>query len=473
MFASRIAFVDLETTGASPQSARITEVGIVLVETGPEGERVSEWASLVNPGCRIPPDIQWLTGISDAMVRDAPAFAELAPAIAEQLAGAIFVAHNARFDYGFLRTEFSRAGIDFHARTLCTVRLSRHLYPDRGAHSLAAIIERFGIATDARHRALADARATLAFVRKLYERLPRATVEDAVRLLLKHPSTPPQLPAGAIDALPHAPGVYLMFGANEAPIYIGKSVDLRARVAAHFADDHRRASEQHLAQEVQRIEWEETAGETGALLREAQLIKTRLPAHNRRLRRNADGYFIAIDATGRPQFRAAHEVAPQDLAEHHGPFASRAVARSMLAKLAREEQLCLRTLGLEKRSKGEADDTPCFARQLRRCRGACTGDETLAEHTERLRVAMAAWRLPPWPHAGAIALVERDTRRHAEDWHVFDAWCHLGTVKTLDAALELAAGAPREFESDACRILRAALAAPGSDARELVALHSP
>ena len=107
-----------------------------------------------------------------------------------------------------------------------------------------------------------------------------AEIEFAVHALLRRPALPPNLPPDAIDALPHAPGVYLFYGLNEHPIYIGKSIDLRARVAGHFNSEYRAPRELRLSQEIHRLEWEETAGEFGALLRESELIKTQLPAHN-------------------------------------------------------------------------------------------------------------------------------------------------------------------------------------------------
>ena len=154
----RWAFVDVETTGASPVRERVTEIGVVTVETDGEAQRVSEWSTLVNPGVPIPAEIQWLTGITNEMVRDAPPFADIAEQLYDRLGDAIFVAHNARFDYGFLKSEFARAGYDWRAATLCTARLSRHLYPDRSPHSLDAIVERFGLGGEQRHRALGDAR---------------------------------------------------------------------------------------------------------------------------------------------------------------------------------------------------------------------------------------------------------------------------------------------------------------------------
>ncbi|GAB4480026.1 MAG: exonuclease domain-containing protein [Burkholderiaceae bacterium] len=458
MFAPRVCFVDVETTGASPARERVTEVGVVTVDRDGDALRVAEWSTLVNPGVPIPSDIQWLTGITNEMVRAAPRFADIAPALLDRLRDAVFVAHNARFDYGFLKTEFARAGLVWRAPTLCTVRLSRLLYPDRGPHSLDAIVARFGLEGEPRHRALGDARVLWRLMQRLYERHPAAELEAAIRTLLARPAAPPLIAPETLDAIPHAPGVYLFYGLNAHPIYIGKSIDLRTRVASHFAADGARGVDARLAQQVRRVEWEETAGEIGALLREAELIKTRLPAHNIALRRKAGAVAFALDDAGRPRFVPAAQLPLGRLHEFHGPFGSRAAARRFLVELAAEHGLCLKTMKLEGRATKSAAGAPCFNRQLKRCAGCCVGAETPQAHGARVRELLAEQRIPPWPFAGAVALVERDAARFAEALHVFDRWCWLGTVKTLAAAHELAATAPRGFEADAYRIARAALA---------------
>jgi DNA polymerase-3 subunit epsilon len=453
----RWVFVDVETTGSSPARERVTEVGIVTVETDGDAQRVTEWSSLVNPGVPIPAEIQWLTGITNEMVREAPRFADIADALYDRLADAVFVAHNARFDYGFLKAEFARAGYDWRAATLCTVRLSRHLYPDRGPHSLDAIVERFGLEGEQRHRALGDARVLWRLIQCLRRRHGEAELEAAVDRLLARPSTPPALPQDSLDAIPHAPGVYCFYGANAHPIYIGKSVDLKARVLNHFANDHASGTDLRLSQEVQRIDWEQTAGEIGALLREAELVKTRLPAHNIALRRKQQQVFVALDAEARPRFVAAADVPMQRLHEHYGPFSSRPGARRFLQELAAEHGLCLKTMKIERRARGAAADAPCFNFQIRRCLGACTGAEPVPVHAERLRELLQARRVPPWPYSGAVALIERDPAGTREDLHVFDRWCWLGTVRTRAAAAQLAANAPREFDADVYRIAGKAL----------------
>ena len=154
MLDAPLAIVDLETTGAHPAHDRVTEIAVIEVEGG---EVRDEWSTLVNPETPIPAAIQALTGITNDMVAGAPTFGRLAGDLHERLQGRVFVAHNARFDYGFLKREFARAGLDFRAKTLCTVRLSRRLYPEHARHNLDSLIARHGLQCRARHRALGDA----------------------------------------------------------------------------------------------------------------------------------------------------------------------------------------------------------------------------------------------------------------------------------------------------------------------------
>jgi len=184
LFDAPLAIVDVETTGARPAWDRVTEIAVVEVRGG---EVASEWSTLVNPGIRIPPVIQALTGITNDMVADAPAFGDLAPDLYGRLAGRIFVAHNARFDYGFLRSEFERAGLRFQARTLCTVKLSRRLYPGHSRHNLDSLIDRHGLRCDARHRALGDAQAVWQFLRIAAEERGAAELQSVARQLAPRP----------------------------------------------------------------------------------------------------------------------------------------------------------------------------------------------------------------------------------------------------------------------------------------------
>jgi len=450
LFAPAIAFVDLETTGTHAAGDRVTEVGIVRVEADPDGgpPRVDEWGSLVDPGVPIPPAIQAITGITDAMVRGAPAFGSLAADIARRLEGAVFVAHNARFDFGFLKHEFARAGREFGAKVLCTVRLSRRLFPEQASHGLDAVIGRHALDVPDRHRALGDARALWLFVRSLYATLPAESIDAAVRRLLKTPSLPPQLPADVLEGIPEGPGVYLFYGENPLPLYIGKSRHLRERVASHFSGDWRSETDQRLSAEIRRIEVQPTAGELGALLREAMLVKTLMPAHNRALRRKTDAGLLRLDPDGLPAFVPAAALAGEAVAGY-GPFGSKRAMRDALMALARDHALCWRRLALERRAEG-----PCFGRQVRRCAGACEGAETGEAHDARLREALAPLAVPAWPFAGPALVREASADGSRCDVHVLRDWNWLGTARDDGDLAQLLEAPPRpQFDSDVTRLL--------------------
>ena len=442
MLDSPLVFVDLETTGANPAFDRVIEVGIVKVSGG---QVEYEWSTLVDPGEPIPPVIQGFTGITDAMVRGAPSFADVADEVFARLEGSLFVAHNARFDYGFLKNEFKRLDLAFQPRVLCTVKLARALYPEHHRHGLDAIIARHNLGCDARHRALGDARVLWDFVQLAQAEKPPEAIRAALKKAMKSPSLPSGLEATAVDAVPEAPGVYLFYGENELPLYIGKGVNMRSRVQSHFAADHGSGRAMQIAREVKRIEWIETAGELGALLLEARLIKERQPIHNRHLRKNDELCAFRLKEGG----EAAVDLVPlagatpDELAELYGQFKSKREAHNTLRELAAEHGLCLKRLGLES-GKG-----PCFNHQIKRCKGWCIGKESAARHDLRLKTALAVLKLRAWPFPGRIAVRERD------EWHLFETWCYLGTAKSeaelFDAAQTRFDAA---FDLDTYRILR-------------------
>ena len=290
---------------------RITEVGIVTVV---DGVVVEEWSTLVDPQCSIPAPIQALTGITNEMVRDAPTFNQIADDVRVRLQDATFVAHNARFDYGFIKNEFRRLDESFTAEVLCTVRLSRKLYPEYARHGLDQLRERHQLSMDGRHRALGDARAAWQFMQVAVREHSQPVVDEAIKALLKMPSLPPQLAPGVLDDLPEGPGVYVFYGVNDLPLYVGKSINLRDRVRSHFSSDHRSANDLRLSSEIMRIEVERTAGELGALLREIALIKSRMPLRNHRLRRNQEVVFVQLaQLDAMPQYVSAAAV---DLTSH-------------------------------------------------------------------------------------------------------------------------------------------------------------
>lgn len=280
-----LAFVDLETTGGSAAEHRITEIGVVVVNAN----GVSTWTTLVDPQEPIPPFIQQLTGITDAMVRGAPTFADIAGALFERLDGKLFVAHNASFDRGFLRAEFERAGIAFNPDVLCTVRLSRALFPRESRHGLDALIERHALAPSARHRALADADLIWQFWQKLHAVIPAEQLSEQIVRTTRRFRLAGALTEAHLESAPAGCGVYALFGDGDAPLYVGRSVRVRQRLRALLTGERRSSKETRLAQLVRRVEWRETGGELGALLAEADWIASLAPSFNRRSDRGATG----------------------------------------------------------------------------------------------------------------------------------------------------------------------------------------
>ncbi len=512
-----LVFVDLETTGGNAAYDRITEVGVVRVT---DGVLVDEWSSLVNPERPIPSYIESFTGISNEMVAGAPRFAEIAGLVREKLRDAVFVAHNARFDYSFLRSEFLKTDSSFRATVLCTVKLSRRLFPEHARHNLDAVMQRNGLTCGARHRALGDARVLHDFWFKLKREVAEPRLAAAVRTAIGAYAMPAQLPGGLADEIPEGWGAYRFFGEADALLLVGKSASLRAGVCGHFAGGDadargRRQPDRRLATLVRRVDWVETAGELGAMLREAQWLKGRQPVYNRRIKADANPYTLRLGpqphaavraprvqapapspaarahaagaaaagaaaggpvagdpggveaAVGGPaavEAVAVDEVDARELLECFGLFHSERDARKALLDIARSRQLCLKVLGLEGGAGGRSPGA-CVAYPIGRCKGACVGKEAPMLHDLRLRLALSSLKLRPWPFPGRIALRERSASRGAAeftrgaDLHVLDHWTYLGTAQTEEELAVLAAkNADAAFDAGIYKILARYLA---------------
>jgi DNA polymerase-3 subunit epsilon len=457
--------LDLETTGGNPVRDRITEIAAVRVEDGIE---VARWSSLVNPGTGIPAFIEKLTGISNAMVQEAPGFDDVAGRLLELLDGAVLVAHNVRFDHGFLLNELARMDIALRTKTLCTVRLSRALYPQHKGHGLDAIMQRHGLITSARHRAMGDVDVVQSWLRLAQEELGAAHIrQQALTLLQGSAALPPQLDTDVAD-IPESAGVYLFYGESPLPLYIGKSIHLRSRVMSHFQAASKEAREMRIAQEIRRIEWIETAGELGALLLEARLVKEKQPIYNRQLRRERTlcAWRLAEQPQARPLLTLVRgdDLQPQQFGNLYGVYRTKSQAVTQLRELADTHQLCLQALGLES-GKGR-----CFAHQIGRCKGVCCGQERPELHHLRLKLALAQQKLMVWPHPGKVGLREHNTLSGRTDIHVFDQWCHLATVHDdteLEAALT-STSPTLAFDLDTYRLLIKHLSGPASKGPNLI-----
>ena len=463
-----LAFIDLETTGGNAVHDRITEIGIRFWR---DGEKVGEWQTLLNPEQRISPFIEQLTGINNAMVADAPRFSEIADALLEQLDGAIFVAHNARFDYSFIKAEFRRLGRLFTAKVLCTVKLSRRLSPEHRRHNMDALIARHQLPAVERHRAMGDVSAMLAFFEHVIAEKGGSAVEEAARKLLKHASVPPNLSPDILSTLPECAGVYRFYGENDVLLYVGKSTNILQRVASHFSGDHGSHKAMKISQSLQRVEWTETAGELGALLLELKQIKTLAPLYNRRSRpaKKLVSIQLAENASGYLQAQLVRELEPHRLGDYFGLFRNKSEAERALKGIAAKNDLCNQMLGLEPVREG-----PCFQRTLGRCKGACEGREDVVRYNLRMQIAFHNLRLKTWPWAGPVALIEHNSARQKTDILVIYNWVHVATLHDESELAELSLrGQSVAFDLDSYKLVVKALTGPEKHRWRVIELPAP
>lgn len=426
MLPQKIAFVDIETTGGSSFYDRIIEIGIVRVENN---EIVDTFQSLINPEAHIPREIELLTGITSSDLENAPTFRQLKDEIQEKLQDYLFVAHNVRFDYGFLKHEFKRENITFSTKHFCTVKLSRLLYPRFIHHNLDSIIERHNFDCKNRHRALDDAQVLFQFYKKIQQEFTEEILDQSISKTMKKPSIPLKIPASTLENLPENPGVYIFYGESGMPLYIGKSINLKERIHSHFSGDIHSPTEMNISQQITSIETIQTSGELGALLLETQMIKKHLPLYNKvsrikqeliavKSRTNKEGYMETyLDPITKIEFPDNFSSESQFL----GFFRSRKQAKAFLTDISKTYILCDKLLGLEKANGA------CFRNRLDQCNGACIGEENALKYNMRFAEAFAGSKILPWPFDGTISIEEQGLDGKKE-YFLVNNWCYIGNV---------------------------------------------
>lgn len=286
--------IDVETTGGSPKSSKITEIAIYRHDGS---QVVDEFITLVNPEMKIPEFVSNLTGITDEMVENAPKFYEVAKKIVEFTSDTIFVAHNVNFDYGMIRAEFRRLGYDFRLPHLCTVRSARHIIPGFESYSLGKLTRSLGIDLIGRHRAGGDALATTKLLSLLLER-----DQNSINSLIQHELNPNQLhhllDLDAIEEIPNRAGIYKFFDEMNQLIYLGKSKSIRTQVETHLKNASVKKSAEW-CREIARVEFILTGSELIAAILEHQILKNGKPKYNRAKRTNASSTDLLFDNTVR------------------------------------------------------------------------------------------------------------------------------------------------------------------------------
>jgi DNA polymerase-3 subunit epsilon len=421
--------VDLETTGGSPTDARITEIGAVAYRGG---ERLGAFQTLVNPEVPIPPFITHLTGIDDHAVAGAPRLAAVLPSFVEFARGAVFVAHNARFDFTFLNVALERHGYDpLPPPPVCTARLARRLvWPEVSNVRLGTLAEYFRTAVRPTHRALADAQACAEVLHGLLElggRLGIRTLGD-LHLAVAARGRPHFGKIRLADDLPHAPGVYLFKDREGRVLYVGKSRDVRTRVRSYFYGDGRKKVEDLLAQTVA-VEAIPCGSELEALVLEARLIRRYEPRYNRRGKTWRRYAYLKVDlAEAFPRIKVVRE--PRGRGAFLGPFGSSRAAH--LAKEALEEAFpirrCTRPMAASTRF------APCALAEMGRCLAPCDGRVDPERYGELVRSLLSSLTAP----GGLLAALEARMRALAAEERFEEAASARERLRALAEALERA-----------------------------------
>jgi len=375
--------VDLETTGGSAQTEAITEIGAVKVKGG---EVLGEFATLVDPGRSIPPQITILTGITDSMVYDAPRIGAVLPAFLEFIRGSVLVAHNAGFDVGFLRAACAQLNIPWPGPAVVdTVRLARKVLSKAEAPSvrLSALAALLGARVAPDHRALTDARATVDVLHALFERLGSLGVHSLSELQDASRDVSPERrrKRRLADHLPAAPGVYLFRGPGDEVLYVGTSGNLHQRVRSYFSAAETRGRMKDMVALAVRVDHVECAHALEAHVREQRLIATHQPPYNRRSRKPGGGAWVTLTDEPFPRLSIVR-AAPDRSAASLGPFGTRLAAQTAVEAL--QDAVPIRRCTSRIR-RVDPDGSPCALAELGRCGAPCSGAEDETSYSAHVR----------------------------------------------------------------------------------------
>ncbi len=366
--------IDVETTGRSNQ---ITEISIFKFDGT---TIVDEFTSLVNPNAYIPTHITALTGIDNAMVANAPTFAEIAKDVLRITENTIFVAHNVNFDYNVIRNEFKAIDIEFRRKKLCTVRLSRSLIPGLKSYSLGKLCKSLDIHISDRHRARGDAAATvILFQLLLAQDKAEETFQKFLKRTSKEATLPPHLPSKIFEALPTKPGVYYFKNKKGKIIYVGKAKNIQKRVLSHFYNKAQK--ELDLCRETADIDYELSGSELIALLMEDAAIKHHYPRYNTAAKKTPKRYAI-FEYSDR---RGVKHLAVNDAKMIPNPlitFYNLRDCRTFIERLCMQFDLCPKYCHLQERVP------ECSHFLLETCKGICRNEESVNDYNERVHKAI-------------------------------------------------------------------------------------
>lgn len=379
------AITDIETTGSYAAANGITEISIHIHD----GEKVIEkFETLINPGQPIPYYIQSMTGITDKMVASAPRFEEVAEKIYAILHDKIFIAHNVNFDYSFIKSHLKESGFELNSKKLCTVRLSRKIFPGLASYSLGRLCHSLGITINDRHRAGGDTEATVKVFQLLLANDKEQHIQKSLQRNSKESILPPHVPKDHFDQLPYTPGVYYFHNQKGKVVYVGKANNIRYRVNSHFSNNSESRQKQNFMQHVHGISFEPCGTELMACILESAEIKKRWPIFNSSQKRWEDVYGIYLFEDQNGYYRLAIDKNRKRLNPVY-TFHYLADGHALIRKLARTYNLCPKLCFMQK------DPGPCEGMHEGYCDGACDMKETTAAYNEKVKAACESLRAQP------------------------------------------------------------------------------
>jgi len=370
------AVVDIETTGYNNSCNNITEIAILLFD----GKKIIDsYQSLVNPKTQINPYVISLTGISNEMLKGAPTFGEIAQNVWRMTEDAVFVAHSVNFDYSMIRAEFKSLGADFTRKKLCTVRMSRKIFPGYNSYSLGKICSALGINIENRHRAMGDARATVKLLEHCLLNDKENTIEKSLKRNSKEAILPPNLDKDLYEKLPENTGVYYFHNMDNKVIYVGKAINIKKRIYSHFTQSGK--SKLAFLDQIHDITFTETGGELIALLLESDEIKKLNPIFNKAQKRTGGSYCIYEYADK----KGIHHLGMGRITKGIQPLIVLNTfdeARQYIFKLIERFELCPKCCGIQ------SSPNACFDYHINKCKGVCAGAEKIEIYNGRVENAI-------------------------------------------------------------------------------------
>jgi DNA polymerase-3 subunit epsilon len=418
-FTAQEAFVlvDIETTGLRPNKDRIIEINLTVIKNGAIHK---QWHSLINPERHKTPAID---KVRKNALRTAPRFQDIAVQLQKLLKNKTLVAHNAFFVYEFLKYEMLRSHIAFNEKALCSISLSRFLFPESKQHHLEAINARLSVD----YQGINRLQMLINFFNHLEKMIAPMDLQQTIKRLTQ--SFHATFVVEHKDGIPAAPGIYRFYDENNCLIYIGKSDSLSETIASHFQLNNNAHKELQIAKQIKKIDWIKTSGELGTTLLASAHITRHKPLFNRliekmktvfTIRQQNNGDYFAL------QIVKLSELTASEFTATFGIFHQKADAEKLLDFFINQSRLCYHINNFTK-TKGE-----CFRVKFNKCQGACDKLEPAITYNNRVKEILKTFPQNHWPFPHKIAIRETCEKTNDTHFHIIDKWIYLDTVKSLD-----------------------------------------